>query len=510
MKKNIIIIIALMSITLTQCIKDIMPEIDTPTDAGIELYINEVLTTGDPDWAEFYNATNEDIDISDFTVSDGPTAKYTIPSGTVVPANGFYQFLCDKAVTGFSLSSGGEEFYIWDTEGNLVDQVAFDALDDGISYGRSTDGGDIWVTMSPTPGAANSTDNSAPVIIADEILNVNDNESYTYEIVSSDADGISSVKLFLEYSDIVFFEDMAPLGGGDYKINLPIFDAGDIVNYYVVSTDETGKKSYFPETAPNDNAQFTVIDGAPIFDFVNLSNNNPINGEDINFIVKASDKNGIDEIRLYYLIDDDNAENKIRITLTPNGDIWEGTIPGQINGTIIRYYLRAEDNNGNKAYYPTEEYDANGDVISDFDHDLGSTWISMTVKPMTIVINEIQGGGSPDYIELYNVTGADFDLSGYKLHDSDPTEAYTIPEGTIIATNGFYVLDCTGDGGSETLFKVSSGGEDITLLDTDDAIVDRLLEVDWPVGHSGLIGRVTDGNPTWEIKLTETKGTTNN
>lgn len=517
MKKiKIITIISFIAAFLAGCSKDEAIDI-TPdnnqqqTDIGLK--INEVLSTGDPDWVELFNSTNSDIDISNFDVSDSDEPKYKLPAGTIVPANGYYVILLDKTVTGFSLSSGGEEFYIWDTEGKLLDNIEFPELSDGISFGRSVDGGTSWQTMGATQGSANSTENNNPQIIAEEIDNVNDNGNYTYTVKVSDADGIREVMLYTDNGSSVDFIDMAPVGGGEYKCTIARMEAGTEVDYYVMATDETGLKSYFPSTAPEDMESFKVKDGYPEFLEYSISTENPAPDEDIVVTVKVHDINGFDDVRLYYVFDDQTAEDKEKVDMESLGDNkYTATIPGQTEGTVIRLYLRAQDLNGNKTYYPEETEDEDGNITSDFNHDDASTWPSFTTAPIEIlealVINEIQGSGSPDFIELYNGTNADMDISGYRLHDKDVDEAYVIPAGTTISADGFFVLDCDGD--ATTLFKVSSGGEDIVLLDTDGNVVDQLLEDNWPTGHSGLVGRPKDGAAIWAALEAETKGTTNN
>ncbi|MCG8410766.1 MAG: lamin tail domain-containing protein [Bacteroidales bacterium] len=508
MKKYIYILIALIAVVFTQCIEDEMPKIDTPTNANIKLYINEVISTGAPDWVEFYNATDADIDLSGFAVSDGPAVKYTLPSGTTIPAKGYYQFMCDKAVTGFSLSSSGEEFYIWDTNKNIIDQISFGALEDGISYGRTVDGGDTWSTMAPTPGTANSTGNNPPNLSVDTIASLNDNQVYTLNISASDASGMRDVKVFIQTGNEVSINEAAPVGNGKYKYNIPAYTAGTEVTYYVVATDETGLKTYFPKSAPSESLSVVVEDGMPMISEVNFSTQNPAANEDITVTLNAYDVSGIDagDVRLYYILNDQVIDTKTKVTMTANQSTYSATIPGQPIGTVIRYYFRVEDANKNKTYYPTEG--------ESFDHDDIATWPTLTVAPITIlealVINEIQGDGDPDYIELYNGTSADIDLSGYKLHDSKPEEAYTIPNGTVISAKGFYVLDCSGAGATETLFKISSKGEDIFLKDASDNVVDKLLKTNWPEGHTALVGRVNDGAENWTVLSTASKGTTNN
>jgi len=128
-------------------------------------------------------------------------------------------------------------------------------------------------------------------------------------------------------------------------------------------------------------------------------------------------------------------------------------------------------------------------------------------SPKGLVLNEIQGKGDPDYIELYNGTDADIDLEGYQLHDKDSTEAYVVPAGTIIQAGGFWTLDCDKD--VYTKFKISSSGENVTLRDASGKIVDQLLEKDWPAGHAGLVGRIPDGGEKWAVLSEESKGSSN-
>lgn len=506
-KLSLYITIAAFLFAFSSCIKDEMPELEEPTTTDIGLFVNEVFSTGSPDWFELYNSTDEDIDINGFSVSDGPAPKYTFSASTIVPANGYFVFMCDQ---GFSLSSGGEEIYIWDIEGNEVDHVTFPALDAGVAYGRVSDGADEFSTMAPTQGAANSNVNEAPFIDASPITGINDNEPYIYEIVASDASGIRDVKLFIETGENVYFVEMAPLGGGDFIYHIPAMAAGTEAEYYIVATDETGKKSYYPETAPDTKATFTVADGLVKFVDVALSTENPGGGEDVGFTVTVYDAGGVDDVTLYYVINDGPTgvldDDKTSIDLTDNGDgTWSGSVPGQVEGTVIRYYLRSKDMAGQKSYYPVETEGG------DFDHDVLATWPSVTVAPLVIldalVINEILGTGSPDYIELYNGTSSAIDISGYKVSDSGAS--YTIPASTVIAAGGFYVI-LADDGVTMAPFKVSSGGEDITLRDASDNIVDQLLLADWPADHVGLVGRKVDGAEKWVALTTPTQGTSNN
>ena len=63
--------------------------------------------------------------------------------------------------------------------------------------------------------------------------------------------------------------------------------------------------------------------------------------------------------------------------------------------------------------------------------------------PAGIKVNEVESsGGTPgDWIELYNPTAAAVDIGGWVLKDNDDTHIYTIPTGTSIAANGYFVAE---------------------------------------------------------------------
>lgn len=135
-------------------------------------------TTTEPDWIEIYNSSSSPMDITGFKIYDiggqaGTKPKKQFPAGTVIPANGFYVIVTDDAdPSGFGLSSSGEEVWLEDSSGNIIDNVIFPAMDITQSYGRLPDGG-AWQLLSViTKGFSN-----VPVGINDAALN-----SYDFEL----------------------------------------------------------------------------------------------------------------------------------------------------------------------------------------------------------------------------------------------------------------------------------------------------------------------------------------
>ena len=134
--------------------------------ADTSLVINEVAAKGDPlDWFELYNASDEEIPLAGFVVSDDlkdAAKRVAFPDGLVVPQGGYLKIELDKdGWPGFALG-GDEELGIWTVDGELVDEVDWDdgQAGEGMSYARVPDtSGDFQTVGNPTPGAANQTGN---------------------------------------------------------------------------------------------------------------------------------------------------------------------------------------------------------------------------------------------------------------------------------------------------------------------------------------------------------------
>lgn len=515
--KNLKYLLAITLVALIGCVEDEVMETEGPI-VSEAVKLNEIMSTGEPDWIELYNSSNASVNLSGYKLSD-TSQEWTIANLTIA-AKGYVTFNCDDSnvpnvATNFKISSAGEKITLKNAAGEIIDEITTVnmASQIGLTYGREVDGGDVWIVMNPTKGIENSNVSEPPLLTASLIAGVTDNDYVDYTVIASDADGIRDVKLYLEMGTAILFVEMAPIGGGEYTYRIPALNADTVVKYYVVAADESGAKSYFPETAPDEKASFTVANGKPMFVSVVPSNENPAEDEAINFTVTTYDKSGVKEVRLYYVLNDALATTKTTVTLSSTDNItFTGTIPGQIDGDKVYYYLRVEDNGGLRTYYP-EEVVVDGVVTSEFNHDVASTWPFITVAPLAIldqlVINEINASGVPfDFIELYNATNASIDISGFKVYDSGGIGgAYIIPAGTTIASHGFYLVE-TGSGSPQGQFGISSSGEDITLVNATDQVVDQLLKLNWP--GVPLVARKLDGAAKWIVPVAETKGTSNN
>ncbi len=129
----------------------------TPTQPG-QLIINEFV--GDPisgqnEWVELYNRTDNDIDLSDWYIIEG-SGKQTELEG-IVEGEGFFLISSPKG----SLNNSGDLIQLYTPTGVWIDGVAYGnwnnstapAASDPFSVGRNRAG--AFVEMEPTPGELN-------------------------------------------------------------------------------------------------------------------------------------------------------------------------------------------------------------------------------------------------------------------------------------------------------------------------------------------------------------------
>ncbi len=406
MKSSKFIFISLFIAILSNisCVTDEVYETEDSNIGVSPIKLNEIMSTGDPDWLELYNTGTETVDLSGYKLTDS-SHEWTIDNLSI-GAGAYVTFDCDNTdipnvATNFKISSGGEEITLYDASGALIDQVTTPDMSNqtGLTYGRENDGSDNWIIMGASKGSANSNNNNPPLITADELTEFDT----IYEVAVSDADGINAVKLVLITDSTVQSLDMAFIDGS-YKVSVPNFEIGTQVHYFIKATDNTGLVSYFPETAPDTPGSFYITNGNPIFLSVGYEGADGNNMGNVTFSVQAYDNVEVTQVKLYYVLPGFTIDDKISVTLDYNDGIWTGSIPAQPEESIIKYYLRAKNDAGNKTYYPMEN--------ADFDHDVLSTWPTyMAGEP--VVIN-----GFSLFTNSNPVSGSDLNFNVHIAYDN--------------------------------------------------------------------------------------------
>jgi len=124
-------------------------------------------------------------------------------------------------------------------------------------------------------------------------------------------------------------------------------------------------------------------------------------------------------------------------------------------------------------------------------------------------------GDYPDWIEIYNAGTEDVMLGGYYMYDTlDATVAYqipdTYPDSVTVEAGGFILFYANKEEESSVLnlnFKLSGGGEQVGLWDTEQVLLDGQTYEEQIADTS--LGRYPDGSDTWLLMPDYTPGAPN-
>lgn len=119
-----------------------------------------------------------------------------------------------------------------------------------------------------------------------------------------------------------------------------------------------------------------------------------------------------------------------------------------------------------------------------------------------VLINEYVANSSVEWVELYNTTGNDLDLTGHYIDDisGGGGAPKLIPSNTIIPAGGYYVMEFSG--------FLNNGGDDVRFLDNSQTALDSHTYTSSTANYSHY--RYPDGG-TWSgvESDTPTKGASN-
>ncbi len=522
---------------------------------GDFIVINEFLpdpnTLYSEEWIELYNPLDVDVDISGYFLDDivtGGTAAYVIPSGTFVPAQGFILF--PQSLTGIALNNAGDTVNYFSPDAvTILDSYTYTSSADDISYGRVTDGGPTWTTFdTPTPGASNVI----PMANGDGVL-INEFLPDPYALYSGE--WIELYNPLDEPVDISGYVLDDLIGGGTAPYTIPsgttipalgfiVFDqattglalnnAGDTVNY-IMPDGVTVLDSFVYTSSADDISYGRETDGGPTwitFDAPTPGASNVVVSNDGDFILINEflpDPNTLyteEWIELYNPLDVDVDISSYVLDDLTDGGTGPYTIPSGTTipayGFILFYQSVTGiglNNAGDTVNYIMPDgvtvldsfvYSSSVDDISyGRESDGASTWMTFDVPTPgesnvvtlpngdPVLINEFLADPyslySEEWIELYNPTDVEVDISGYVLDDlvAGGTGPYTIPSGTTIPAYGFVVFyqSVTGIG-------LNNAGDTVNYI-----MPDGVTVLDSFVYTSSVddisYGRETDGGPTW-------------
>ncbi|HIL68666.1 MAG TPA: hypothetical protein EYG38_02295, partial [Verrucomicrobia bacterium] len=124
-----------------------------------------------PDWVELYNAGNEAVSLEGWGLTDeGQPPKFTLGPNSVLEAGEYLVVWLDNRTalegihSGFGLNKDGDQLFLLNPEGQVVDQSVFGNQLEDLSIGRLPGlPREAWVLNQPTPGEANRSAVTAPL-----------------------------------------------------------------------------------------------------------------------------------------------------------------------------------------------------------------------------------------------------------------------------------------------------------------------------------------------------------
>lgn len=181
------------------------------------------------------------------------------------------------------------------------------------------------------------------------------------------------------------------------------------------------------ELNPYDTSHYKIGDTPPSITEVDRNPLVPSSNDDVVISAKIIDFNGTVASQNVFYTTNISADNPnftaVAMTLkTGSTDEFEATIPKAANGTIVRYYIQAEDNDGNKSYEPFTAGSAAGATAFYTVRDGG-----LTIVDLQYVLNP-SSDASPYVGKTVTVKGyvtasaKPYDLEDIYIQDKDAME----------------------------------------------------------------------------------------
>lgn len=157
-------------------------------------------------------------------------------------------------------------------------------------------------------------------------------------------------------------------------------------------------------------------------------------------------------------------------------NVYGNTIP--VNGISTQYYIYAENTNIGKFSPERAEHEfytvtASYPAINANDVTVNELMAQNTTG------NTDEAGDYEDWVELYNTTSTDLNLGGYYLSDATTNlTKWQFPLNSIIPAHGYMIIwadDEAAEGALHANWKLSVGGESVTLSSPAQAIINQVV-----------------------------------
>ncbi len=399
------------------------------------------------DWIEIYNGKSKDINLTNYSLSDNTSKiKWVFPDNTIIKSEEYLViFLSGKASEGlianFKLSSSGSENLILrNSQKDVVDAVELTNLTSNEVMGRDLEG--FWhIYNQATPGFLNTLEGYTAFIAS--LNSTEDNKLVINEVLPNNKGRFQNLND--EYSGYIELKNT-----GDKTINL---------SSYAISND---KDKPFKYNLPNINLKKDEV----FLIYTSGKSYHENNEYSANFELKNKTGNAI---------------------LSYQGQIIEiASYENMANGLALikENDVLVEGANISPGYENTK----NG--ISSFQKkylNTNSTLIISEVMTSNYALLPQNGSKYYDWIELYNNSGKDINLSSYCLGKEDTSCNDKLPNITL-KSGEYYIFMASGDSNlsndsyKHLNFKI--GDNDALYLFYNSKIVDTLFIPDLDPGYS--------------------------
>ncbi len=396
------------------------------------------------EWIELYNRTENNIDLTNWTIEDG-TAKPKSLTGLSISANNFLVLEKGTNFT-FSLNDPGDLIVLKKSDGTIIDQVAYGNWDDGNisnnalkasdpnSVARIADGGDTDNDLADFAMTTTLTKNSANTITAPP--------SEETGGVSTPADTTPSSPPSWPVGSLLVNEFVADPTDGEVEW-IEFYNPGSaIINLNSWTVEDGG------ETA-------TTLSGSvgPLGFFVLEKPKGILNNSGDILILKDPAGIVIDQISYG---DFDDGEKSDNAPSAPDPNSVARKTDGQnttddFNDFVVTTPTRGTSNSGGLQQNPNGAYSKDIIVNEVFPNPKG---------------DDSQG----EFIELKNIGATDIDLTGWKIGDAS-SKRYTVKASDftsiILKPKEFFVLYRKMTG----IALNNSGAESVKIFSPDSALV---------------------------------------